>query len=117
MNWIKIKVNLAEVNECFSTSRNAYDSSETGVDSYEIWWEGFNVKSYSEYIIDEDDKEITTEEWTRICIYKEWVFKSKEYFTYNYIQYLLEDIQLAVNEKKQTYEEALLLNWFERCQQ
>lgn len=42
-------------------------------------------------------------QWTTIKLYK--------------IQTLLEDIQLAVNLNKASYEESLLLNGFVKCQQ
>lgn len=111
----EITINLKNVDEVVNTSTSPY----------EIWWDWFKAESFEEYRLEwnEDSPDIPRTlnsiltQGTTIKLYKIWSFYINEYFTSNYLQTLLEDIQLAVDNNKASYEESLLLNWFTKCQQ
>lgn len=119
-----ITINLKNVDEVVNTSTSPYEIWDSAVDSYEIWWDWFKAESFEEYRLEwnEDSPDIPRTlnsiltQGTTIKLYKIWSFYINEYFTSNYLQTLLEDIQLAVNLNKASYEESLLLNWFTKCQ-
>lgn len=120
----EITINLKNVDEVVNTSTSPYEIWDSAVNSYEIWWDWFKAESFEEYRLEwnEDSPDIPKTlnsiltQGTTIKLYKIWSFYINEYFTSNYLQTLLEDIQLAVNLNKASYEESLLLNWFTRCQ-
>lgn len=120
-----ITINLKNVDEVLNTSSSPYEIWDSAVDSYEIWWDGFKAESFEEYRLEwnEDSPDIPRTlnsiltQWTTIKLHWLGSFYINEYFTSNYFQTLLEDIQLAVDNNKTSYEEALLLNGFVKCQQ
>lgn len=120
-----ITINLKNVDEVVNTSTSPYEIWDSAVDSYEIWWDWFKAESFEEYRLEwnEDSPDIPRTlnsiltQGTTIKLYKMWSFYINEYFTSNYLQTLLEDIQLAVDNNKTSYEESLLLNGFVKCQQ
>lgn len=120
-----ITINLKNVDEVVNTSTSPYEIWDSAVSSYEIWWDGFKAESFEEYRLEwnEDSPDIPRTlnsiltQGTKIKLYKIWSFYINEYFTSNYLQTLLEDIQLAVDSNHSDYESSLLLNWFTKCQQ
>lgn len=122
--YIMITINLKNVDEVVNTSTSPYEIWDSAINSYSIWWEWFRAESFEEYrlIRNEDSPDIPKTlrdiavSGTEVSISNVWVFRIAEYLTANYLQTLLEDIQLAVNLNKASYEESLLLNWFTKCQ-
>lgn len=119
-----ITINLKNVDEVVNTSTSPYEIWDSAINSYSIWWEWFRAESFEEYrlVWNEDSPDIPKTlrdiavSGTEVSISNVWVFRIAEYLTANYLQTLLEDIQIAVNLNKASYEESLLLNWFTKCQ-